>query len=53
MNGSAAFGGNAYGGGLDGGANDDSFAFLQKGFGELSVNEGGRRNGANSNKSPA
>ena len=51
MNGSSAFGGGNYAN--DGGNNDDSFAFLQKGFGELSVNEGGRRNGATSSKSPA
>ena len=54
MNGSSAFGGNAYGpSSMDGSNTDDSFAFLQKGFGDLSVNEGNRRNGANSTKSPS
>ena len=50
MNGSAGYNG---GSGYEGGSNDDSFAFLQKGFGDLSVGgESSRRNGANSSKSP-
>ena len=51
LNGSAAFNS----GGYEHGNNDDSFAFLQKGFGDLSVGgsgENSRRNGANSSKSP-
>ncbi|KAI4163674.1 MAG: hypothetical protein LQ342_002708 [Letrouitia transgressa] len=43
--------GNANYGGLDGGP--DPFAFLSSGLGSLSMNDDNRRNGANSNKSPA
>ena len=42
--------GSAYGG-MDG--NSDPFAFLSSGLGGLSMNDDSRRNGANSNKSPA
>ena len=47
---SANFNGSVY----DQGSSDDSFAFLQKGFGGLSIggDDGSRRNGANSAKSP-
>ena len=50
LNGSANFNGSVY----DQGSSDDSFAFLQKNFGGLSVggDDGSRRNGANSAKSP-
>ena len=40
-----------YGGPMDG--NNDPFAFLSSGLGGLSMNDDSRRNGANSNKSPA
>jgi hypothetical protein len=33
--------------------NSDPFAFLSAGLGGLSMNDDSRRNGANSNKSPA
>ena len=42
--------GNAYGG-MDG--SSDPFAFLSSGLGSLSMNDDARRNGTNSNKSPA
>ncbi|KAL8738878.1 MAG: hypothetical protein Q9181_000405 [Wetmoreana brouardii] len=52
---SAATNGSTYGGanygGMDGGP--DPFAFLSTGLGGLSMNDDSRRNGANSNKSPA
>lgn len=51
MNGSGSYGSNAYASTSDGG-NDESFVFLQKGFGDLSMGEGSRRNGASSSKSP-
>lgn len=46
--------GNSYGGtygAMDGGS--DPFAFLSTGLGGLSMSDDARRNGANSNKSPA
>ena len=45
----SAYGAAAYG--MDGGS--DPFAFLSTGLGSLSMNEDVRRNGTNSNKSPA
>lgn len=50
-NGSLAYNSASYGGGMDGGP--DPFAFLSSGLGGLSMNDDSRRNGANSNKSPA
>ena len=51
MNGSTNY---TSGNGYEGSSHDDSFDFLQKGFGELSVGgDSSRRNGANSSKSPA
>ena len=50
QNGGQQFSGSAYGG-MDG--NSDPFAFLSAGLGGLSMNDDSRRNGANSNKSPA
>jgi len=50
-NGSSAYNSANYGGGMDGGP--DPFAFLSSGLGGLSMNDDSRRNGANSNKSPA
>ncbi|KAL8722820.1 MAG: hypothetical protein Q9225_000769 [Loekoesia sp. 1 TL-2023] len=46
----SAYGGTNYGG-VDGGP--DPFAFLSSGLGSLSMSDDNRRNGANSNKSPA
>ncbi|KAL8711765.1 MAG: hypothetical protein Q9220_003936 [cf. Caloplaca sp. 1 TL-2023] len=46
----STYGGANYGG-MDGGP--DPFAFLSSGLGSLSMNDEGRRNGANANKSPA
>lgn len=46
----STYGGTNYGG-VDGGS--DPFAFLASGLGSLSMNDDNRRNGANSNKSPA
>ncbi|KAL8922421.1 MAG: hypothetical protein Q9208_005143 [Pyrenodesmia sp. 3 TL-2023] len=46
----STYGGANYGG-VDGGP--DPFAFLSSGLGSLSMNDDNRRNGANSNKSPA
>ena len=50
----ASYGGVSYGnayGGAD--ANADPFAFLSSGLSSLSMNDDARRNGANTNKSPA
>ena len=46
----STYGGASYGG-MDGGS--DPFSFLSTGLGGLSMNDDNRRNGANSNKSPA
>lgn len=51
QNGSTGYSGTTYGGGMDGA--NDPFAFLNSGMGGLSMNDDSRRNGANSNKSPA
>ena len=51
QNGSSNYSGTAYANSMDGGS--DPFAFLSSGLSSLSMNDENRRNGPNSNKSPA